>query len=102
MPHSKSNPLKFFNDQSDIRVKKMQLGGSSFDKLHRGDPVNNPLKQKLNQAIADSASTAKSHARALIYDKLHIGDPAYKEDVKESLSAPGKIRKEIAKSKKKG
>lgn len=39
MTKKPSNPLKFFNDKADERVKKMQAGGGTSDKFQDFDEV---------------------------------------------------------------
>ena len=84
----KVNPLKFFNDQSDERLKKMQEGGSI----------------DLKNAVSDSTRADKDYFYAKQYPKDFSGNGSklkYIEDLQTKMEAPGKIRKQTNNSKNK-
>jgi len=70
----------------DVKLKKMMNGGQP---------------DKLKSAVADSTSADKAMFYAKKTPGLSKTDPGYIQELQNKLDAPGKVRKEIAKSKKK-
>jgi len=91
MPHSKSNPLKFFNDQSEARVKALQKAQMGFTVPPPTPPIprdmfGNPANT--GASVSQGASVIRKMVEKKIMDEKW--DSPYNE-----TNAETKIRTDI-------